>query len=532
MDDSRNGVLIILIGGNVCLVADEDKRRQAGINHRPASIEEFKEIILGDRKAEYLLSREKYIDGINLRVDFFDLRRDVNRSSIDPEELDSSQLDPGLWASIAQVIYDKYLDYEGFVILHGLDTMAYTASGLSFMLQRLNSPVVLTGSQRPLNYSRTDAIQNIITAITIAGAASLGFGFPIPEVMICCFDSLLRGNRSTMIHASSYRAFDSPNYSPLATFGEHIDIQNVSKRSLKKTRRLILRKNFNSMVTILDVFPGMDPCVIEQLASTRGLKGVLLRTYGLGTAPTSKEVIDALKKVVDANIVVMNVTQARGGRISYREDPVSLRLLEHGVISGADMTAEAAYAKMVVLLSESEISRENNVTEREQREIAEDLLQIDQCGEQSQSIFHFHFGSGETLPDKNGNFSAILETSRPMEERHLVEANLDKIAYIQLSVLGLYPSKESDVRFNRLIEFEVFIVNKYPDRYEMIKRIRQDVLRWYTSSKKTINVACDISDSLEYLLSPDTRLGINTTEPIKWEKMTIAIYLKLPIIVK
>lgn len=527
MNDDRKGVLVILTGGNICLVAAEDKRRQAGVNHRPATIEEFKEIVLGDKKSENLLSREKYIHGINLKVDFYDLRKDVDRISTDPEELDSSQLAPELWASIAQVIHDKYLNYEGFVILHGLDTMAYTASGLSFMLQSLNSPVVLTGSQRPLNYSRTDAVQNIRAAIIIAGAATVGVDPVIPEVMVYCFDSLLRGNRSSMVHASSYRAFDSPNYPPLGTFGEHIEIQSISQRKLKKTKRIVLRKNVQAMVTILDVFPGINPDLIKQLAETPGLRGVLLRTYGLGTAPTAKQgILQALKKIVDANIVVMNVTQAQGGRISYREDPVSLRLSEQGVISGADMIAEAAYAKMVVLLSESEIVKTEHATPQQQREIVEDLLQIDQCGEQSQSIFHFHFGKGETVQDKDGNFSAILETTRPMVERHLLETNFDKITYIQLVILGLQPS-EGGGKYNRLIEFEVFIVGKQQDGYEVIKSVRQDVLRWHVSGKKTINITCDISDSQEHIMNPATRLRIITTEPVKWEKMRIAIYAKI-----
>jgi L-asparaginase len=529
MDEDRNGVLVILTGGNVCLVAEEGRRRQTAMTHRPAIIEKFKEIVLGNRKAELLVLREKNIHGIDLKVDFYDLRKDTQRISVDPEELDSSQLDPDPWASITQVIHNKYLDYEGFVVLHGLDTMAYTASGLSFMLQRLNVPVVITGSQRPLNYSRTDAVQNIIAAISIAGAASLGLGPPIPEVMVFCFDLLLRGNRSTMIHASSYRAFDSPNYPSLATFGEHIEMQNVPTRKAKKMKRLVLRKNVNAMVTILDVYPGMNPGVIEQLAETKGLRGVLLRTYGLGTAPTSKQgIIQALKKVVDANVVVMNVTQARGGRISYPEDPVSLRLFEHGVISGADMTAEAAYAKMVILLSEFEASKHDSEKKKMQREIVEDILQIDQCGEQSQSIFHFHFGSGETLPDKDGNFGVILETKRQMVERQVLEANFDKIAYIQLRILGLQPSEESGGRFNRVIDFNVSLVNKLQDRHEVINNIiQQEVLRWYASGKRTINIAYDISESQGYIMNPDTGLCINANEPVKWDKLTVAVYVSI-----
>jgi len=523
MSDNRNGVLVILTGGNVCLVAAQDPRRNAVTIHRPATIKDFYKYVIGDENERSILLRERTIKGEELKIDTYDLRTDPNRISIDPEELDSSQVDPTLWASIAQVIDNKYLEYEGFVVLHGLDTMAYTASGLSFMLGELQVPVVFTGSQRPLNYLRTDAIQNIRSAISIAGAASLGLGTPVPEVTVCSYDSLFRANRCTMVHASSYRAFDSPNYPTLATLGEHIEIQNDLKRSPSRTKRVVLRKNVNSTVTILDVFPGMNQYIIEHLTKTEGLKGVLLRTYGLGTAPTMKKgILDALEKVVNANIVVMNVSQARGGRISFNQDPVSLRLFEHGVISGVDMTAEAAYAKMVIELSNP--SKKEVKTKKEKREIAEDLLQINTCGEQSLSILHFHFKPGCTEKQSDGTYRAILEPLREMEGRHLLINNHDKITYIQLRILGVEPTEITETRVNRVIDFDAHLVSKQQKDNEISITLRKDVLRWFSTGSRTINVAYDITNSIEHLLNPDTVLRIDTIESIKWKKLTIAIY--------
>jgi L-asparaginase len=431
---------------------------------------------------------------------------------------------PQLWEALAELVKTEYSNYEGFVILHGLDTMAYTASALSFMLGNPGVPIVLTGSQRPLNYGRTDAIQNIISSIVIAAARSLELSPIIPEVCVYSHDTLFRGNRVTMTSSSSYRSFDSPNYPPLAIAGEDIEIQSHVLRTPGSRHNLDYRGSATARVVIVDVFPGMDATLIASLKNGREpeadiadqvdkspLRGVLLRTYGMGTAPTSEPFLRALHQLVDAGLVVMNVTQARSGRISHGSDPVSLRLMEQGVVSGVDMSAEAAYAKMVVYLSEGADPLERA-----------DALQIAACGEQSQSVHNIHYGSGSTMKEAGSDYIALLP-SREMVGRH--ELMLEDITHIQLRVLGIRPAgKLADV--NRTIEFSARLVDQFQQRTDVVAELAaSETLRWRSGGRKTVNVAYDITVAArDHILRPTTILQLETEEPISWARMSIAIF--------
>ena len=525
------GVLVIVSGGNVALFADEVKREW---KLRPVLLDELERVVLGDRSNSptvggTIVLREGNVKGTPVKVSFDEVGRQRRGQFHDPEDLDSAQVDPYIWEQLADKIKQSYQHYDGFVILHGLDTMAYTASALSFMLGNPSVPIVLTGAQRPLNYGRTDAIQNIVSSIVVAAGKSLGIHPIVPEVCVYSHDTLYRGNRVTMVSSSSYRSFDSPNYPPLATGGEHIEVHGHVLRRPGGRFNLDYHKDAKARVVIVDVFPGMDSRLISNLAETREssfedgenensaasdhdereLRGVLLRTYGMGTAPTSPSFLGALKRLVDSDIVVMNVTQARSGRVSYANDPVSLRLLEQGVVSGVDMTAEAAYAKMVVMLSEAGTPAERA-----------DLLQIAACGEQTQSVFNLHFDSDETR-EEGGTFFAHLVPDREMVGRH--QLRLEDITFVQLRFLGVRPVQRA-ANVNRSIEFKASFVDRYEDRSDVVATLAEDTLRWHPDGRATINMAFDISVARQHVMQPSVFLQLETSEAVEWTRLSVAIF--------
>jgi hypothetical protein len=350
----------------------------------------------------------------------------------------------------------------------------------------------------------------------MAAAEFLGIQPVIKEVTVYSYDTLFRGNRSSMVNASSYRTFDSPNCPVLATVGEHVEIQAHLIGTSDSAKVLTANTKVDAKIVILDVYPGMDAGIIEKLPRPPQIRGVLLRTYGMGTAPTSPEVLRALDALHQSGVVVMNVTQARSGRISHGQDPVSLRLFEQGVVSGIDMTAEAAYAKMVVLLSQ-----EDNF------ERVSDLLQLERAGEQSQSIFHIHFDADETRQDEHV-FRATLNPSRKVEREDLLSSNIERVSYIQLRLLGLEPVRPDQHGGNRMIELKVRLVDPAGRPKANVGQLKTDHLTWFARGRDTINIAYDITDAKDRLLSrdhiPSTLVQLQTNEPIKWKRASIAMF--------
>jgi L-asparaginase len=533
-----SGVLVIATGGNVCLCVAKESGTDV---LKQASIDVIRGIVATGEEHDTLTFYESGVVSRDVRVQFVDLRRHES-AFVDPELLDSAQVDPNLWTELASVIAREYASYEGFVVLHGLDTMAFTASALSFMLGDLDKPVVVTGAQRPLNFKRTDAVQNITTAITFAAGRSLGLEPPIREVSVYSHDTLYRGNRVSMVSASSYRSFDSANYPALAGVGASIEVQTHLVRRHRSGKRLNLQSDTSARVHILDVYPGMDPGILRGIrksnerlraqdptagppASAPGedevspVSGILLRTYGMGTAPTEKGFLKALEEVVESGVLVVNVTQARSGRISHGLDPISLRLFEHGVVSGVDMTSEAAYAKMVVLLSQ-----------RLPAEEVADLVQIDHCGEQSQSIFTIHYGDGATREGVEGirDATATTEPIRIVTRRDLLDRSDTQIRFIQLRILGLHLDPKPSSPRSRVVSFNAYLVDKghaIPLIVDELKR--QQSLSWSRYGRDTINVAFDITESRDQLLSAGTMLRIDTTEPVRWKIMQVVIHAEV-----
>jgi len=239
--------------------------------------------------------------------------------------IDSSNIQLKDWQDMARVIQRYYDEYEGFVILHGTDTLAYTASALAFMLENLSKPVIVTGAQLPIGRTRSDAVQNIVTSVEIAAARSLG-ARAIPEVTVFFRDELYRGCRTTKLSASSFSAFYSPNCPPLAKAGEYIVPVSESRRA-GAAGPLRIAENLESNIASIDIFPGMNPVLLKNLLATDHLRGVALQTFGVGNAPTTKEFLATIKAALDAGKIIVNITQCREGEVELGLYDVSAGLL-------------------------------------------------------------------------------------------------------------------------------------------------------------------------------------------------------------
>lgn len=337
-------VLLIFTGGTISMIRDA----QTGALH-PADMQTFKafvpELFAGDIQVEM--------------IPFEPL-------------LDSSDLNPDSWLQMAQMVYDHYDEYDGFVVLHGTDTMSYSASALSFMFSNLRKPVVFTGSQLPVGVLRSDAKENLLTAIEIAGAYDDNGMAIVPEVTVYMDGQLYRGNRTTKRNAEHFSAFNSYNYPALARAGVHITynrgyIMPICDGSLP----LQLYKRFDTRVAILKLFPGITESVVAAVLDMPDLRGIVLETFGSGNAPTHEWLYRRLRNAVDRGVVIVNKTQCNTGSVAMGQYAVSLNLLKAGVLSGYDITTEALLTKMMLLLGE----HPNDVAEVKR------LLSKSLCGE-------------------------------------------------------------------------------------------------------------------------------------------------------
>lgn len=448
----------------------------------------------------------KEVTGNHPILDVLDV--DTGYYQFDPL-LDSSEIRYEHWKQMADVVVSNYATYDGFVILHGTDTMCYTASALSFMLENLDKPVIITGSQIPMIRPRSDAVQNLVTAIQFAGSDTV-----VPEVCIFFRDHLLRGNRSRKLSSSGYSGFVSPNYPELAKAGEHIDFNARFIRQRPSQDQEFFASTFlDTHVMVLEIFPGFNPQALRNIFKKPSreedrIKGLVLKTFGAGNAPTNREFMSAVEAITKEGTIVVDVTQCPEGMVELGLYEASSGLLSRGVISGLDMTPESAVTKLMYLLGKGW-----------PREEVRRVMQLDLRGEQSLNVH-------------NVEFEEPVKADPTYETSQLIPGDIDFSGYRSASI------RFQDVRMisaasggdKKSISVKVFLnfPNANIDTPDTDPHCATIIKRDLQGGDEAVDLFADVSSAVRRLVRPGQMAVVTIISDsdggIKWEKMSISMY--------
>ncbi len=420
--------------------------------------------------------------------------------------LDSSSMTPTDWVNIARKIEDNYYNHDGFIVIQGTDTLSYTASALSFMLENLAKPVVITGSQLPLPTARTDAKLNYGHALQIAAYKATDLPC-IPEVIVVFADKILRGCRTRKMSASAWTGFDTPNAPPLGEIGEHVRIfENQIRPAPPSGLDLQVNSELDPDVLDISLYPGLRPEHLKAILSLDSVKGVVLRTYGTGNAPEDIDFLDALKTGIEkGNKTVVNITQCPQGMVEMGLYAASIGLLDNGVISGLDMTPEAALTKLMVTMG-------NRIGEQVKLQ-----MQINQRGEQSQNLFDFNF---KTTQANDKPFSDFIVPDRRFDPTALSAAVL-RIKKLTATVADGTENPVLDVYMNfPTAKADTLEREDHPrrlHRIELQSGATFDVVQ-QLSKERVKNVIGDSDVVLTFVASPGVKFG--------FEKLSLSIFTR------
>jgi len=461
----KTKVLIIYTGGTIGAVPSVEGNPNSPLV--PAKKEDFQKVIPG-------LGEEVGIG--------WDIMGLVDGQGNPVPPLDSSNVDSEHWIYMATLIEKEYANYDGFVVLHGTDTMAFTASALSFMLDNLAKPVVITGSQLPITATRTDAKQNLINALYIAGYKATGLPL-VPEVAICFADRLLRGNRARKVSSNSLTGFDTPNYPHLGAIGEHIRINPEVVRQPADNSRYAFRahKRMEREVMDIAVFPGFTDRQLNQIVSLEDLKGIVFRTFGTGNAPDRKAFLKQIEYATrNKKITILNVTQCNQGMVEMGLYAASSGLLERGMISGLDMTPEAALTKMMYILT---TQRNEDI----QLELQQNLR-----GEQSENLFELRYGGLGSEDKPKTEYKEL--SGRPPGP-----FNKDELrrAILRVSGVGL---KSNETNATARVRAFIGLLDNYED--QSVPEYAGEMTANYTGENETV-LLLDITETFKKVYTKD-----------------------------